>query len=399
MPDGASTEGQRLERKRHRAEEQEGGFTAAAQQRSLRFGAPWVAVDPLLSLLNDVRHLERRVLATLEELGVDFTELPAGVAPLSAVREASDVSGAGESQCAPPTEESVAPVDPINAYVAAGPAHAGVPTDPATQRVMAAEAVLAWLDMSAPEPGQTDTDAAEREASRRILAGLIGCYGEGDERPLILAEGARSLSSENTNHHSGNHQPQREPALRFASAGVSAEGRAAGEGMVSLGCFDAATVEGWSRYADGLSVAIAGMHSLLRSLCTTADVSAARWTHVKWREVSAGEGVRPFSVPSCSSIKSNIEQVIKAADALASCQVVMRDRFVSFEEALETYAEEAAAVCRIERRYWANVRIFECEYNALRAMKRRVSQVQKAFRREEGIPMKRSIPKGFTRAS
>lgn len=353
--------------------ERSAGLAASAELASQRFGAPLSVMDPLLSLLFDVRRLEQRVIAALGEIGVDRARLP----PPFAERH----GGASSPPDAPsPTEDTRSGVvqDAISLY-----AELSSPAAP-PDRTIVVEAVLRWLDDAAPasEAAARQGSDDERQASRGVLAGLIAAGGEEGDRPIIAAHGPPLPAP--FPGPTGKNQVDREAALRF----VEADSLPSGEdhGLTLLGSFDAGTVESWGRYADGLSLAIAEMHPLLHSLCSTT-IAGTLSSHAKWIEVSMDEMAHQTPVPSCAAAKQNYEELIQVNDSLATCQAAMRNCFLAFEDAAERYTGEAAVATRYERQYWQHIRKFESEYNALRAIKRGLSQVQKAFRREEGVPI------------
>lgn len=309
----------------------------SATARSLRFGAPLCVVDPLLLLLHDIRRLEGSVLSALHSIGADLSQFPPLLRRASTAPEPAFTNA---PSAAPSTSDSLGHyIQEVTGCVACS----------RQEKESTVSAMLGWLDRvhpPQPENGQLYHSSAKAELHRKMLSALVVRDLEGDAIHIIdTARDDSATDGAPLNNDTG--------------------------GLRHFGSIDASATSAWLRYEEGLRATLREMRSVLNSLCSST-IKDSLSCHAKY----VPNHEKSLHTPSSDSVIKNCEEVILLQDRLAMCLREVREAFLSFENKLEMYTDEASVVCERERTYWRSVGHLELEYRALRTVKKHIKRLR-----------------------
>ncbi|EPY29394.1 hypothetical protein STCU_04578 [Strigomonas culicis] len=347
--------------------------SSSARQRSFHFNAPHSVVDPLVSLLYDLRRLEESILSSLTEMGVDVNALPAAVRPTKSTPAPAPLP----PTCPPGARSPPAKESFVSRYVRGSLDREACSLQ---EKTMAVEAVLMYVDAHHPRTEMPCPANSATAEGRRLLSVLVASDGAGGERPVWVDQRPTGAArQDSTPETAPPHKRRRaESPLRFVH---SADAVPLAHATL-MGEYTTADVQHmlreWAHYEGGLSLVVEGMQPLLRALCAPT-IGGSLSSHAKWIEVSKEDVQSALTPPSATGIREAAEELIAVNDALATVQAPVHDAYRRLECALEEYTAECLFVNGYERRYWKEVERFEIEYRAVAEIKSRIERVRSAL--------------------
>ncbi|CBH09907.1 hypothetical protein, conserved [Trypanosoma brucei gambiense DAL972] len=136
---------------------------------------------------------------------------------------------------------------------------------------------------------------------------------------------------------------------------------------------DAFCSKHWAYYAEQLHAAHNDEYAALRRVCAT-DIGERIRSQMKWEQSQSNSVHVVTPAASAGGLQRSFTQLLGAKDALADCQKAVTVLLSLLGGALDEYDEQTHNVIKREEAFWNNVRIAECESEALRSLSLRVKK-------------------------
>ncbi|KPA79776.1 hypothetical protein ABB37_05521 [Leptomonas pyrrhocoris] len=348
--------------------------TEQADDPAFRFGAPADVVDPILSLLFDLRRMEDTMLSTLEYLGVSRRHLPPpfGEGRRDEEATAQKTATADGEAAGAEAETAATSLSSFDAYVKSVVLHGCTPS--AADSNGAVHQVLAWLDgqpPSSPFPVLPTSPAA-----RSLVVAFVAAGGERDAFLTDATTGAEVRVRRPSKRHR-----EDESTGATMPRGTEAKGGEREEAchILSLSAAEVRTAADMCRhYEKLLKSGTADLEATINAV-TTSDLAASYSCHAKWVEVPRGDAKMKCVLPASKTVKKNYEQLIRLNDALATCQAAVHRAYVTLEENVDVLLEEAQVVEREERNFQRCIAQARVECAGLQEVRRRLKHTRLAL--------------------
>lgn len=338
-------------------------------------GATAALVEPLLSLLFDLRRLESIILATIEQLGAPADRLP----PLFRADAAA---------AAPGRPSDVAEAEPSSTG-----------SSNSTELLVDAAAVerlLKWVDQhsgsrnrgSSPHPNTcvssgNGVKGVDGSSWLSLTATLLAAdemsdpyFVEADtqqETHLISFLKRRKFEPQ---------QPLHQPAC--ANSGDNGSHTAASpvkdERRFICSLTEAAMQEmvgRWRRFEDTLKRATTDLAATIHAV-SAGSIRSSLCCHAKWVESTSKDLTAFCTTPASQVLQKNYEEFVLLLDALSTCQSGLHQSFAALEDDLERYVEEVVVVGQQHRRFVEHVSLAKRELQALQTLRLRLRAARRA---------------------
>lgn len=374
----------------------------AMEERSsaLRYGAPAAVVDPILSFLFDLRRMEDTMLSALEHLGVQRCCLPPPFGQRERDRSSllvngsTTTSGSGDGAAECHAGPAAAPAASFfDAYVKSAVAGQTDPT--MAESYEAVQHILAWLDgQQSAQSSSSSSPSAPMTSSPSVSRALVAAFvAAGDQHDAFLKDPATAAEThvrrplKRRKRDSANKSlsttacaaSPRPVASAVTAAGQKDEQPADGCRLLSLSAAEVRAAANLCRhYEKLLKGSTRELSSTIRAV-TTSDLAASYSCHAKWVEVAREDVKLRCVFPASKVLKENYELLIRFNDALATCQAAVHGAYMTLEETVDVFLEEALVVAREERAFQSCVTAARGECQGMQEVRRRLKRTRQAL--------------------